>query len=83
MNVTRVKRRLFGHWDVQGQDPPMAADYEFGGLAANVVLDDLHQLRVLDRAVTARQRLDAVYGWFLKVQVNGRRLARAYGDQEP
>ncbi|MEV0726235.1 hypothetical protein AB0I37_26065 [Micromonospora purpureochromogenes] len=60
----------------------MAAEYDFGGWAANVVLNDVHQLRVLNRAVTARQRLDAVYGWFLKVHVNGRRLARAYGDED-
>lgn len=60
----------------------MAAEYDFGGLAANVVFDDVRQLRVLDRAVTARQGLDACMGWFLKVQVNGRRLARAYGDED-
>ncbi|MCP3785318.1 hypothetical protein NLX85_18315 [Micromonospora sp. A3M-1-15] len=82
MNVTRVKRRLFGRWDVPGEDPPIGAEYDFGGLAANVVFDDVHQLRVLDRTATARQRLDAVYGWFRKVQVNGRRLARAYGDED-
>jgi hypothetical protein len=32
--------------------------------------------------VTARQRLDAVYGWFLKVPVTGRRPAAVCGDRD-
>jgi hypothetical protein len=42
----------------------------------------VYRLRTLAEPSTARHRLDAAYGWFLKVQVNGRRLAAACGDRD-
>ncbi|MGC5022956.1 hypothetical protein [Micromonospora sp. DT47] len=62
MNVSRFRRRLFGQWDNQDQEPPTAVEHGFVGLAAGVVLDDEHVLRALTEAAAARQRSDAAYG---------------------
>lgn len=76
-------RRLFHQGNPWDRSGTAAAELGFGASvrrAGSVVVDDVHQQRKIEQAVTERQRLDAVAGYFRKLQVNAERGAEARED---